>query len=164
MLPPMNSRPTPACPSSDPGVELTTSNIHREISDLITTYCRGVDGRDEKVFRSIWHYDAIYDVGGQFGTYTGTDQIVTGVQAIWDAFAETHHWTTNVFIDITSTDTAESQSSALAHMIDNEGKFVVCAADYADNFTKTGGGWKFEKRTITIHYIREISAPIYGSR
>jgi hypothetical protein len=47
------------------------------------------------------------------------------------------------------------------HMVDNAGKFVVCAADYDDRLINSTGRWRFQRRSITIYYVREIASSQY---
>jgi SnoaL-like domain len=139
----------------------TALDARLEVHGLLVAYCRGVDRRDEHLFKSLWHDNATYDVGGQFDTYVGTEDIVNGIRTVWATFRETHHWASNISIELAGEDVATSQSNVLAHMIDNDGRFVVCAADYEDRFTRVGGRWAFERRSITIHYLRELPTTEY---
>jgi hypothetical protein len=134
----------------------------REIGNTAALYCRTVDGRDEQKFRTIWAPNATYDVGGLFDTYVGVDQIVDGMQNIWNTFIETHHWVSNLTVEFESDETAVSISNGLAHMVDNAGKFVVCAFDYNDRYVQSDGHWLLAARSITQHYLREIRASPYG--
>jgi hypothetical protein len=69
------------------------------IRELIAKYCRGVDGRNEDLFMSIWSDDASYRIGGPFGDHTGLEQIKGILHGLWSAFTEMHHWATNVVIE-----------------------------------------------------------------
>jgi hypothetical protein len=135
---------------------------HAEVRDLIARYCYAIDGRDEAAFGGLWMDDASYDVGGAFGSYTGAEQILRGAGEIWNAFTETHHWTSNVVVSFSDSERASSTSNVLAHLIDTRGMFVLCAADYADQFRRKNGTWFFQERKITIHYLRQVDAPAYG--
>jgi hypothetical protein len=139
----------------------TALNAREEIHDLISAYCRGVDRRDEHLFRSLCHDDAVYEVGGQFDKYVGVDQVVDRIRQTWATFPETHHWATNILVEVPTHDVATAQSNVLVHNVDTAGKFVVCAADYDDRLINSTGRWRFQRRSITIHYVREIASTQY---
>ena len=132
-----------------------------EIDALGANYCRGCDGRDAKVFMSIWHEDASYDVGGPFSAYQGHEQIRVGLQEIWDALAETHHWPANATVEFEASDRASGRSDVGFELVDNDGRFVVGAASYDDRFERRDGVWKIAHRKVDIHYRRAVSAEMY---
>ncbi len=41
------------------------------LRDLVTDYCLGFDTHDWDRFISIWHADAVWEIGPPFGTFTG---------------------------------------------------------------------------------------------
>jgi len=135
---------------------------HVDIQHLLARYCYAIDGRDSAAFRELWAEDACYDVGGAFGAYRGADEIVRGAEDIWNAFVESHHWTSNIVVNSSGPDRATATSNVLGHLVDPENNFVLCAADYADEFCRTDGAWLFRERKITIHYLRQVEGNTYG--
>ncbi len=132
------------------------------IRDVLADYCHTMDGRDEKGFREIWTEDAVYDVGGAFGSFTGPDEIAGGARLIWNAFTQTHHWNANIIVQTTGSDRAVATSNVVAHLVDAQGNLILNASDYADEFVRTANGWRFQKRSITIHYLRQVESRPYG--
>jgi ketosteroid isomerase-like protein len=131
------------------------------INDLVANYNRGVDSRDADLFMSLWHEDATYDVTGPFDAYAGLEGIRRGAQDIWDALAETHHWTTNVVLEFEDSDHVSGRSDVGCELIDNAGVFVLVAASYRDRFERREGVWKFTQRDVDIHYRRTVTAESY---
>lgn len=133
-----------------------------EIREVMAAYCHTMDGRDEKGFRGIWTDDAVYDVGGAFGAFTGPDKIAEGAGLIWGAFTETHHWNANISIRAAGPDLATATSNVVAHLVDAAGNFVLNSSDYEDVFVRSAGAWRFRERKITINYLRQVPSSPYG--
>ncbi|MEZ5121006.1 MAG: nuclear transport factor 2 family protein [Solirubrobacterales bacterium] len=93
-----------------PGSPLSARRLEsvQEISRLGAEYCHGLDGRDMDRFLRIWHPEA----GGSSGPdvrpvgHAEIRELVSG--GIWPAFSETHHWMSNLVIDVDG-DTATGQ-------------------------------------------------------
>lgn len=132
------------------------------IREVLAAYCHTMDGRDEKGFREIWTEDAIYDIGGAFGSFTGPNEIAGGAGLIWNAFTETHHWNDNIVIHLTAEHRAVATSNVVSHLVDQQGNFIVNASDYADELVRTADGWRLQRRSITIHYLRQVESKPYG--
>jgi ketosteroid isomerase-like protein len=128
------------------------------IRELIAKYCRGVDGRDEELFMSIWRDDAQYRIGGQFGDHTGLAEIKRILHGLWAAFTEMHHWATNVVIELDG-DTARAWCNADVTGTDTKGRALMFAASYSDQLTKVDGTWKFTVRDIDLHYMTPVLEP-----
>ncbi len=50
------------------------------LRDLVTDYCQGFDNHDWDQFISIWHEDAVWEIGPPFGTFYGHDGIRQAVR------------------------------------------------------------------------------------
>jgi ketosteroid isomerase-like protein len=131
------------------------------IRELVAKYCRGVDGRDEDLFMSIWTDDAKYLIGGPFGDHEGLDGIKGILHGLWTTFTEMHHWATNVVIEVDG-DEARSWVNADVTGTDTKGNALMFAATYTDRLRRdpTGpGGWKFTERDIDLHYMTRVLEP-----
>ena len=51
------------------------------LRDLVTDYCQGFDRKNWEQFISIWHVDAVWEIGPPFGTFSGHQGIR---QAVFD--------------------------------------------------------------------------------
>ena len=131
------------------------------IRELIANYCRGVDGRDEDLFMSLWTDDAKYLLGGPFGDFEGTEQIHGILHGLWSAFTEMHHWATNVVIEIDGNQ-ARAWCNADVTGTDTLGRALMFAASYTDQLRRVSagpGGWKFTVRDINLHYMTPVLQP-----
>lgn len=134
-----------------------------EIADLVSHYCRGCDTRDPELFMSIWHDDAAYNVGGPFGAYQDHAGILAGIQEIWEALPETHHWTTNLVLDFSDSDHATGKCDVVCECIDHDGKFLLISASYDDTFERRDGTWRIAYRDLTLHYRRSVPYEMYDA-
>ena len=136
------------------------------LRDLVSDYCIGFDNRDSDRFMSIWHDDAVWEIGPPFGTFTGHAEISEAVDEILYPFwRETHHLTTNLRISFSDADHASGMSSCDCMGASKEGDIVqIVNASYNDDFVRRDGIWKIAKRSVTLHFFNplpgvEMSAP-----
>lgn len=128
------------------------------IRELVANYCRGVDGRNEELFLSVFHDDAQYLIGGAFGDASGREEIKGILHGLWATFTEMHHWATNVVIELDG-DTARAWVNADVTGTDTRGRALMFAASYADQLTRVDGTWKFSVRDIDLHYMTPVREP-----
>jgi len=151
--------------NAEPSLEqhLAEHESRIRIAELVANYCRGCDGRDEDLFMSIWHPDATYAVGGPFDAYEGHEGIRRGIHEIWASLPETHHWTTNLVVELSDGDHAHGESDVVCHCIDNDGVFMLVAASYHDDFDRRDGIWRIAHRSLTLHYRRAVETRDYDA-
>jgi hypothetical protein len=147
--------------TSDFAMFVDTERSRREITNLVINNNRATDQRNSELFQSLWHPDASYAIGGGYGDCVGIDEIDRGIEAIWAALMEIHHWTTNLIIEFSDPDHAHGESNVLSHCIDHDGRYFVSVADYLDGFERRDSTWRFIRRNIVLHYRKEV--PIIGS-
>ena len=128
------------------------------IREVIANYCHGVDQHDQALFLSIWTEDAGYLIGEPLGDHHGLAAIKDILHAIWQAFPETHHFTTNAVIEVDG-DTARSVSNVDCTGTDAAGRAMLIAATYYDDFVRQYGEWRISQRKLTIHYMTPILEP-----
>jgi uncharacterized protein (TIGR02246 family) len=128
------------------------------IRELVANYCRGVDGRNEELFMSVFHDDAKYNIGGAFGDADGRDEIKGMLHGLWSTFTEMHHWATNVVIELDG-DTARAWVNADVTGTDTKGNALMFAASYEDQLTRVDGAWRFSVRDIDLHYMTRVLEP-----
>ena len=133
--------------------------------DLVTNYCMGFDNHDWDTFISIWHEDAVWDIGPPFGSFEGHAGVKEAVyDVLYPAWRETHHLTTNLKIAFTDADHARGVCDVDCMGANPDNVVQMVGATYTDDFERRDGVWKIAKRTVTMHYFNpmpglEMSAP-----
>lgn len=131
------------------------------IRDLVTDYCLGFDTHDWDRFISIWHADAVWEIGPPFGTFTNHDGIRKAVQEIlYPVWRETHHLTSNLRLTFRDPDHASGICNVDCMGATRDDVVQMISATYADEFERRNGAWKIAKRSVTIHYFN----PVPGAR
>ena len=85
--------------------ELTSRSA---IRDLVSNYCLGFDSHDWDRFISIWHEDAVWDIGPPFGLFSGHQEIYQAVHdVLYPFWRESHHLSTNLLLTFEGPDIAQ---------------------------------------------------------
>jgi hypothetical protein len=123
-----------------------------EINNLVNRYPHALDSRDADLFRTLWHPDATWDFGEDFGTYRGVDAMLEFLSRSWQV-QDGHHLVTNVVIDVESPDRAHGCSTAYAQVSRADGvTFFPMIASYRDEYSKHEGRWVFKERRVNTDY------------
>lgn len=131
------------------------------IRDLVTDYCLGFDTHDWDRFISIWHADAVWEIGPPFGTFTNHEGIRTAVQEVlYPVWRETHHLTSNLRLTFRGPDHASGICNVDCMGATKDDVVQMISATYADEFERRSGAWKIAKRSVTLHYFN----PVPGAR
>ena len=127
-----------------------------ELHRLVSEYCHGVDKHDLDRFLDIWHDDAVWEIGPPFGDFTGKSEIRRAlVELIWPAWRETHHWTTNLVVEIDG-DRAHGVCDVNCNGANPEDVALLVSATYTDDFERRDGRWRIAKRNVVIHYFSPV--------
>ena len=127
-----------------------------ELHRLVSEYCHGVDKHDLDRFLDIWHDDAVWEIGPPFGNFHGKDEIRRAlVELIWPAWRETHHWTTNLVVEIEG-DRARGVCDVNCNGANPEDVALLVSATYTDDFERRDGRWRIAKRGVVIHYFSPV--------
>ncbi len=135
------------------------------LRDLVTDYCLGFDNRNWDQFISIWHNDAIWEIGPPFGTFNGHEGIREAVfDILYPVWRESHHLTSNLRLEFGSPDRAKGVCNVDCMGATNDDIVQMISATYSDDFERRDGVWKIAKRSVVIHYFNpipgaEMSAP-----
>ena len=135
------------------------------LRDLVTDYCLGFDNHDWDRFISIWHPDAIWEIGAPFGTFNGHEGIREAVfDVLYPVWRETHHLTSNLRLDFSDSDHAHGVCNVDCMGATADDIVQMISATYTDDFERREGAWKIAKRHVVIHYFNpipgaEMSAP-----
>ncbi|NKB39103.1 MAG: nuclear transport factor 2 family protein [Gammaproteobacteria bacterium] len=129
-----------------------------KLRDLVSDYCLGFDNHDWDTFISIWHDDAVWEIGPPFGTFTGHEEIKNAVyEILYPFWRETHHLTTNLRIEFSDSDHASGICNVDCMGASNEGGVVqMVNATYIDEYTRRVGVWKIARRKVDLHYFNPI--------
>jgi ketosteroid isomerase-like protein len=127
------------------------------LRDLVTDYCRGFDNHNWEQFISIWHEDAIWEIGPPFGTFEGHEGIRSAViDVLYPAWRETHHLTSNLKVSFNGPDHALGICDVDCMGATADDIVQMISATYTDNFERRDGTWKIAKRHVVIHYFNPI--------
>jgi hypothetical protein len=130
------------------------------VERVIVDYCHGFDRHDLDTLLGAFHEDGAYLLGEDgFGDHYGTDAIRTAVvDQLWPALPETHHWNTNIAIDIDG-DVANCSSDVGANVTHSEMGPCTVAATYYDTIERRDGRWAIKERKVDIHYFTPVRGP-----
>ena len=127
------------------------------LRDLVTDYCRGFDTHNWEQFISIWHEDAIWEIGPPFGTFEGHEGIRSAViDVLYPAWRETHHLASNLNVSFNGPDNAQGICDVDCMGATADDIVQMISATYADNLERRDGVWKIAKRHVVIHYFNPI--------
>jgi gamma-hexachlorocyclohexane dehydrochlorinase len=127
------------------------------LRDLVTDYCRGFDAHNWEQFVSIWHEDAVWEIGPPFGTFEGHDGIRTAVfDVLYPAWRETHHLTSNLKLSFNGPNHAKGICDVDCMGATADDIVQMISATYTDDFERRDGVWKIAKRNVVIHYFNPI--------
>ncbi len=127
------------------------------IRDLVSDYCIGFDKHDWDRFISIWHDDAVWDIGPPFGTFTHHQGIHNAVfDVLYPAWRETHHLTTNLRLTFVNRDHVQGVCDVDCMGANPEGVVQMVGATYSDDFERRQGVWKIARRSVTMHYFNPL--------
>ena len=138
------------------------------LRDLVTDYCQGFDSHDWDRFISIWHEDAVWDIGPPFGVFEGHAGISEAVhEVLYPVWRETHHLTSNLRLTFRDADHARGVCDVDCMGATKDDVVQMISATYTDEFERRDGVWKIAKRSVVIHYFNpipgaEMSAPASG--
>jgi gamma-hexachlorocyclohexane dehydrochlorinase len=127
------------------------------LRDLVTDYCLGFDRHEWDRFISIWHPDAVWEIGPPFGTFTHHAGIRKAVEEVlYPVWRETHHLTSNLRLTFSDADHARGLCNVDCMGATKDNVVQMISATYADDFARRNGVWKIAKRAVVIHYFNSI--------
>jgi len=133
--------------------DLEKLSAKQEITEVLYAYCRGVDRLDEALVRNIYHEDAYDDHGYWKGR--GVDFAPFVIDRLRRCNTGTTHSISNVMIEVEGdVATAESQVIVTLRRVGDTPQTVVdvMGARYVDRFSKRGGMWKIDERTVVLEW------------
>ncbi len=127
------------------------------LRDLVSDYCLGFDRHEWDRFISIWHPDAVWEIGPPFGTFTHHAGIRKAVEEVlYPVWRETHHLTSNLRLTFSDADHAHGICNVDCMGATKDNVVQMISATYTDDFARRNGVWKIAKRAVVIHYFNSI--------
>jgi len=135
------------------------------IRDLVSDYCHGFDKRDYPRFLAIWWEDCVWDIGPPFGTFEGHAGIHEAIyEALWPAWGESHHLTTNLHIHFDDEDNANAVCDVdCMGTLAGEATCTIVGATYYDQLQRRGDVWKILQRNVKIHYFNPVPGTVLSA-
>lgn len=121
---------------------------------LCHDYSHGFDKRDLETFLSLWHDDAVW-VFGPGQEASGLDGIKAAAERMWEVVAESHHWNSNVVVDIDG-DSGTGIADIYAIVRGADGSWAQVSATYTDVYARRDGVWAIARRDTEIHFQRPL--------
>ncbi len=120
---------------------------------LVLSYCHGIDRRDLKLVRSLYHDDAVDDHGAMFcGSPDEYVAWLPGMLANWQA---TSHTVTNMLFLIQG-DHANGEHPTVAwHRTADGTRDLIAHGRYLDQYERRDGVWKFLRRNLVLDWMEE---------
>jgi hypothetical protein len=126
------------------------------ILDVAARYCHGADGRNEEVFMSVWHPDAVWDVGSH--RFVGHDQILEAVSRQWSTFRSMHHVTSNSVVELIDPHGARGRHDVVSLTTLADGQNLLTVGQYEDSYSLRSGSWRIEERRASVATTVNLSS------
>lgn len=127
------------------------------LRDLVTDYCLGFDTHDWDRFISIWHPDAVWEIGPPFGTFRNHEGIYKAVhEVLYPVWRETHHLTSNLRLTFKDRDHARGICNVDCMGATKDNVVQMISATYTDDFERRQDLWKIARRAVVIHYFNPV--------
>lgn len=127
------------------------------IRHVVHQYCHAFDKRDADEFVSIWTPEAVWSAGPGHHV-RGRNEIRQAAESMWAQFGTTHHWSTNVMVDVEGN---EARAVVDLHAFAQAGgSWTQTAATYRDDFRLIAGVWLLARRQTDVHHTFALPDPI----
>jgi uncharacterized protein (TIGR02246 family) len=124
------------------------------IERLMADYAFGCDQKDAQRFLGVFHDDAEY-VGPTAAT-VGHEAIRETIRQIWQMLPETHHWITNVTVDITGVDSASGEAHVITYGRGISGVEGFLCAVYRNQYERRDGVWKAASIALETQWFKQV--------
>jgi hypothetical protein len=119
------------------------------IMDCAVAFSRGVNRRDRKLLRSVFHADAVDDHGFFVGN---RDDFLDWIDTVYDRIAVTQHFVTNQTVDIDG-DTAHAETYwIVANVFKESINVILRGGRYIDKLQRRKGVWAIVERVCLIEW------------
>jgi hypothetical protein len=150
----------------DTDTRLDLLETREALLDLISGYAQGFDNRDPELLRSVFHEDAVLDLGPIFGCFSGLDEIMGAADQFWDGAPHMHHWMAIPLVEID----LEAGTATASTALDCLSTFTAAGTSaiggrYRDRFVRVDGRWVISERTLDVQFVTPMPdwKPAQGS-
>lgn len=134
-------------------LELAEALDRIALQKLAWAYCHGIDRRDLKLVRSLYHDDAVDDHGAMFRG--SPDEYVAWLPSMLANWQATSHVIANMNFLIAG-DQAEGELVTMAwHRTADGRRDIIAHGRYLDRYLKRDGVWKFFRRSLVLDWSEE---------
>ena len=149
---------------------VTTLLDEREITDLLTEYCRALDSMDLEAISKVFSDDCVVEFGpDQRLNSHGPQGVAKSLERMW-RWVRTSHHLSNISIRFDGEDRASSISYVLAWHERSDKTTATIYGQYHDDLRREKVGWRITKRvmymngsdsgfTVNIHPFKRKAAP-----
>lgn len=124
------------------------------IQDVMSNYARGVDERNQALYRSCFA-DDVEIVGFGDGVVTGGDAWAESVWQQLERFGNTQHLLGPVACQVDGdTASARTDVQALHFMADDPEKTLILWATYFSDFKKINGEWRISRHELVRRGVK----------
>jgi 3-phenylpropionate/cinnamic acid dioxygenase small subunit len=117
-----------------------------EITALLNTYARAVDGKDWATYRSVFTDDAHVDYSSAGAIAGGRDEVADWLAKGFGAMPMSMHYITNIEILENTGETATVRAMFYNPMqLPGMADLSYCGGNYVHDLVRTGEGWKSER-------------------
>ena len=131
-----------------------------ELRTLVEAYAFAVDARDKERLVDLFMPDGVMAMGPR--ELVGPEGVVKAIDMLNKHYPRSMHFVGNHDVTVDG-DAATGLVYCLAHHIfgdDEERKDRFVAVHYDDRYVRTGGGWRFARRDLTIIWEEERPATL----
>lgn len=137
----------------------TQDRLH--LQDLALAYAEAIDAKQAIDVVALFTDDAVFRAYDRAkGEAHGHDEIQILVEKLLGAFTATMHHVTGPRVEFTGPDTATGVVSLVAwHAFAEDRPHGILWGRYLDEYVRTAHGWRFARRTLTVHGQQDFEFP-----
>ncbi|MUL74510.1 nuclear transport factor 2 family protein [Mycolicibacterium sp. CBMA 226] len=129
------------------------------IRELLSSFCRAVDGKDRSLFVSLWETDARWEVGPPAGFAEGHDALLANVERVWTVLPDSYHMLGNFLIEVDG-DRARLTCDVNVRGTDVGDRAILAGGTYSDDLHRgQDGRWRIVEHVANVHYWAPVNDP-----
>lgn len=129
------------------------------IREVLSLFCRAVDGKDRELFGTLWEPDARWEVGPPVGTAQGHEALVANVERVWSVLPVSYHMLGNFIIQVDDS-RARTTCDVTVRGADVGDRAILAGGSYTDDLHRGDDGrWRLTKHLAEVHYWTPVTDP-----
>lgn len=105
----------------------------------------------------IWEKDLrivdLFSDDGEFGGAVGRDELLARFREVFEGVGNPHPFATNQVVDFDGPDHALGSVYLDVRLTSPEGRSMIGASQYNDEYVRVNGEWRFKRRGTTSHIM-----------